>query len=260
MKHLIRAACIAAIAAPAFCADMVITKSKHTDAVKMMGQETAARDSTEVTWVGKQKLRHEEGDRVTIVRTDLKKMYLLDTSAKTYTTLDLPFDLMKQVPAEMAPMMESMFAGMKVTVTPTTETKKVKDWNATKYTVEMTMPMGAVKKEVWATKDVAFDKANHHELMSAMLSLLPGGAAMAAEWGKIDGFPVLVEGTQSMMGNEVKSTESVTSVETKDAAEGLYDLPKDFTEKPFDFMAEMQRRSPGGKSGAAPKKLPPSGH
>jgi hypothetical protein len=247
-----RTACAAffvLLSAPALCADLVITKAKHSDAATMMGRSIPAKDSTSVTWMGKDRMRNEEGTEVTIVRADQKKMYLLDTKAKTYSVLDMPVQIEKFIPEEMAPMMTSMFASMKMTVTPTTETKKVRDWTATKYTMSMTMPMGSSTQVVWATKDVAYDPAAFQQLKSAMMSLMPGGASMAEEWKKVEGFPVLTETTQTMMGTEIKATETVTSVESKEPAEGLYEVPKDFTLKEFDFMAEMEKKSPAAQGG-----------
>jgi hypothetical protein len=51
------------------------------------------------------------------------------------------------------------------------------------------------------------------------------------------------------MGTEIKATETVTSVESKEPAEGLYEVPKDFTLKEFDFMAEMEKKSPAAQGG-----------
>jgi hypothetical protein len=241
---------VALLSAPAFCADLVITKAKHSDAVKMGGQEQPATDTTEITWMAKDRMRNEEGDRVTIVRADLKKMYLLDTKAKTVSTIDLPFDMKKYMPPDMAPMVEQMMGQMKVTVTPTTETKKIKEWNAVKYTMTTTLPMGgALTQEIWATKDVELDRAAFQELSGAMMSTGMGGAAMAAEHKKIEGLPVLTERTQTMMGMSFKSREEITSIEKKDAPEGLYEVPKGYTEKPFDPMSEenMGGRGPGAK-------------
>lgn len=226
-------------AGPALTSDTVITKAKHSDAVSMMGHEQPAKDTVEVTWIGKDHMRVEDGEDVTIVRADLKKMYKLNTAAKTFSTVDLPLDMKKYVPAEVAPMIEHMMGQMKVTVTPTTETKKIKDWNATRYTMTMSMPMGAsVTQEIWATKDITIDPAAH-EMRISFLSADPMvGAAMASEMRKVDGVPVLSETTMVVMGNESMSREEVTSIEQKEAPAGFYDVPAGFTEKPFDPMAE----------------------
>ena len=261
MRFAATVALVALFSAPALCADLVITKSKHSDAMKMPGQEQPAKDTTEVTWMGKDRMRQEEGEQVTIVRADEKKMYILDTKAKTVSTIDLPFDMKKymppDMPPDMAPMIEQMMGQVKVVVTPTTETKKIKDWNATKYTMTMSMPMpmgGGFTQEIWATKDVEFDRAVFQELSGAMMATGMGGAPMAAEYKKIDGLAILTERTQTMGGMTIKSREEVTAIETKEAPEGLYDVPKGYTEKRFDPMGEgaMGGRGPGGRPGGQP--------
>lgn len=245
MKILARLALAVALSSPAVAGDLVVTKEKHTDAGTMMGQAQPAQDSVEVIWIGKDRLRVEEGNSVTIVRSDLKKMYQLDTQAKTYTAIDLPIDLKKYVPTEMAPMIEQMASQMKVTVTPTSEIKKIKDWDATRYTLSMSMPMGGGStQEMWVVKGLDADRAGWQEMYCTLLGTTPFGSAMATEMRKIDGLPVLTERTQSMMGSEIKSRESVVSVEQKEPAADLYDLPKGYTEKPFDPMADMQRGTP----------------
>lgn len=238
MRLIATLSLIALFSVPSFCADLVITKSKHSDAMKLPGSEQPATDTTEVTWFGKDRMRSEEGTRVTIVRADLNKLYMLDTKAKTVSTIDLPFDMKKYVPAEMAPMVEQMMGQIKVTVTPTDETRKIKDWNATKYTMSMTLPMGGkMTQDLWATKEIEFDRPAFSQLSAAMMSTGPGGASMAAEHKKIEGFVVLTEGTQMVMGQSTKTSEAVTLVETKEAPEGWYDIPKDYTVKPFDLLA-----------------------
>lgn len=246
MKTLLQLTLAACLTTPALCADLVITKEKHTDRAKVMGQEQPAKDTKEVVWTGKERMRIEEGDKVTIVRLDLKKLYMLDTKAKTSSTLDLPVDVSKMLPEEMRPMMEQMFSQITVTVTPTEETKKVKDWDTTKYKMTMSLPMGgSMDQEMWVTKDIGGKREGWHDMYAAVMSVNPVRAGMVEEMKKIDGVPVLVERTQKMMGSEIKSREAVISVEEKEAAEGFYDVPKDYKDKPFDPMAEIQM-GPGG--------------
>ena len=250
MKIALSLASLAVLSSPAWCGDTVITKAKHSDAA--MGQP--AKDTTEVQWIGKDHMRVEEGTSVTIVRADLKKMYMLDTAAKTVTTVDLPFDMKKYMPAEMAPMMEHMAAQTRVTVTPSTETQMVKDWNATKYTMSMTMPMGGSMTQVmWVTKDIGTDRAGWQDMLAAQVASNPFASGMAAEMKKIDGIAVQVERTMVMMGSESKSTENVLTVETKDAPAGHYDVPAGYTEKPFDPMSGMMGGPPGRGAGRPPR-------
>lgn len=248
MKILSALVLVAGTAGPALCSDYVVTREKHTDAGTMMGQAQPAQDTREVTWIGTDRMRVEEGNKVTIVRADLKKMYMLDVDAKTCSTLDLPLDIKKFVPADMAPMMEQMMSQMKVTVTPTAETKPIGEWNTTRYTLALTMPMGPTStQEMWVTKDFGIDPSVWHDMYGALLSASPVGPSMAAEMKKVDGIPVLVERTQKVMGSELKSTERVISVEQKEAPADLYEPPKDYTAKPFDPMAEMMKGAPGGR-------------
>jgi hypothetical protein len=253
----LKGALIVALASPALCADLVITQTKHTDASKSPGgRDQPAKDVTSTIWLGKDRMRIEDGEQTIIVRADQKKLYMLDAKAKTASVIDLPFDMKKYVPPEAAPMFESMMAGMKATLTPTTETKKIGEWNATKYTLTYTRPMGpagdmSTTEEIWATKDVAVDRAAWNEMSSSMWSFV-GGPAMAEEMKKIEGLPILVERTQTMMGSTTKSKDTVTSVASKDAPEGAYEVPKDFTQKPFNPMEDMKGGGMGGGRRAKP--------
>lgn len=263
MKHLISFALIAALATHAL-ADTKITTAKHADASKGMGGEMPAKDSTQTTWFAKDKMRIEDGENVTIVRTDLKKMFVLHPSDKTYSAIDLPFDLKKYLPPEIAPMMEQQWTPTKITLTPTTETKKIKDWNTTKYTLVQEVMSMSMTFDIWATKDVTFDRAAYADLYGAMMSMLPGGVTLAAEFKKIDAVPILTEMTfvVTMMGkSESKLRDEVTAFETKDAPEGTYDVPKDFTEKPFDLMKDnpTMPKPPARGGKARPAGGPPPG-
>jgi hypothetical protein len=229
-------------------ADLVVTKEKHADAVKMPGMEQPAKDTREVMWIGADRLRVEEGDQVTLVRADLKKMYLLDTKAKTYSAIDLPLDMKKYMPAEMAPMLEHMASQVKVTVTPTGETREIQGWTATRFTMTMAMPMGSTTQEMWATKDVAGDLTGWRDMYAAMMARNPFAGSMAAEMKKVEGLVVLSETTQTMMGSSSKSREAVLSVEEQEAPAGHYDLPQGYTEKAFDPMAGMPMGGPGKRA------------
>ena len=246
MTRLLSLAVAAVLASPALAGDLVVTTKKHDDAYSMMGQEQPAKDTTEVMWIGADRMRVDDGERVTLVRGDLKKMMILNLTAKTYSTIDLPLDMKKYLPAEAAPMMEQMASQMKTTVTPTTETKQIGTWNATRYTVSTTSPMGMnITQEIWATKDVSMNAAMQ-DMRATLMSANPMiSSGMVNEMKKVEGFPVLTERTRSMMGSDAKSREEVVSIESKDAPEGTYDVPAGFTEKPFDPMAD----SPMGRGG-----------
>lgn len=241
MKLFATLSLFTALTAPAFSADYVVTKSKHADPVKMRGVDQPAKDSTEVTWIGKDRMRTEEGDSITIVRNDLKKLYLIDSKEKTYKVIDLPVDMKKYLHPDLVPDLEKRLEQIKITVVATTETKKVKEWNATKYTMTMTMPVpkgASFTQDIWVTKDVAIDVHAWNDMSASIMCASPVGGAMAAELKKLDGVPVLVERAQSMYGKEFKGKDEVTLIEQKEPAAGLYDVPKDYTEQPFQPMGD----------------------
>jgi len=108
MKFLLPLALLAVLPGRVPTGDLVVTTSKKSEA----SQFAPASSSTEVKWIGADRMRVDDGDSVTIVRADLKKMYMIDTKAKTYSTIDLPLDMKKYIPAEYAGMMEQMMGGM----------------------------------------------------------------------------------------------------------------------------------------------------
>jgi hypothetical protein len=254
MKRLLPLLLSVALSGSALASDVVVTAKKHADAYEVMGRERRtepAKDSTIVTWIAKDRMRLEDGERVTIVRGDLKKMYLIDPAKQTYSTLDVPPDMTKYMPAEFVPRAKEMMDQLKLTVTPTGETKQIGQWNATRYTCSMDVPMGlgSVKQEVWATKDVAIDAASLQEMRAWIVAANPMGGSWAEEMKKIDGLPVLTLRTRTVRDSpgsppenvvERKETEAVTSIEQREAPAGHYDVPAGFTETPFDPMSNMQ--------------------
>lgn len=213
-------------------ADFFIKKIKHTDAVTIMGQTQPAKDEEGATWMAKEKMREDEGEnKTTIIRFDLKKIYVIDHAQKTYSEIDLPIDLEKVLPAEAKQMMQMMEVTPKVTETD--ETKKIKDWNCKKYLVEISMSMMGMnmpmKMEMWASKDLEIDLKLYEKFYAEFLSLQPMFKDFAEEFKKIEGYPVLTLFSMTMMGTETKYQEEVVSVEKKDAPAETYDLPQGYS-------------------------------
>ena len=137
MKRLLVLALAASVAATGLAgADTLITTKQHQDAFAMANRP--AKDTTQTTWLAKDRLRITGGDADILVRADQKKLFILDPSAKTGMVVDLPVDVGKIFPAEMKPVFEAM--KMAVKVTPTDETQKIGAWTARKYLVELSNP------------------------------------------------------------------------------------------------------------------------
>jgi hypothetical protein len=237
-------ACVLAV--PAWATETLITKRKITDTITAKGMEKPLEIQTELTWLGKDRLRVDVGNWTTLVRSDLGKLYQINHDAKSYSVVDLPFDLKKYITPEEAKKAEDAVAKVTVTVTPTTETKKIKDWNATKYVMTLNVPKrGVFTEQIWAVNDVGFDTKAWFEMMSVRMSLQPVGALMAAEQKKIVGMPVFIERSQVLGKNSFTGRDEVLSIECKEAPAGTFDLPKDYKEKPFELIdASMKVRPP----------------
>ena len=233
----------ALLAAPAL-ADTVISMKSHTDPV--MGQ--SARDETTTMWVGKDRMARLGGDTSFIIRGDQKKLFIIDSTDKTYSELDLPIDLAKYFPPEMQAQIGAMMQQMKMTVkvTPTEETKKIGTWNTKLYKAEIANAMGMkMDIDMWVTKDISIDFAGYRELSNSLQGLQLGFEDVAREMAKIDGISVLTETTMSIMGNTVKSREEFVSAETKAAPAGTYDVPAGLTKEVFDPMKAAKKGGAG---------------
>ena len=225
--------------------DFLIKKKRHTGAVEIMGQKQPAKDEEGATYLGKDRMREDEGTtKSTVVRFDLKKIFIYDHEKKTVTEIDLPVDFDKILPPQAKQMMQMMSVTAKVT--PTQETQAINEWNCTKYLVEigismmgMDMPM---KMEMWVTKDTGINLDQYTQFYTEMISIQPMFKDFAKEFQKIDGYPVKTEMTMSMMDVETRSLEEVISVEEMDAPAGTYEVPEGFTKtdtyNPFEQKSE----------------------
>ena len=224
-------------------ADYVIKKIKHTDEFAMMGQTQPAKDEEGTTWMAKDKMRQDEGkDRTTIVRFDLKKIYLIDHAKKTYSEIDLPVDMEKILPPQSKQMFQMIQASASVTATE--ESQTIKNWKCKKYLVEIALSMMGmsmpIKMEIWASKDVGIDLNLYNKFNAEILSTNPMFKGLAEELKKMEGYPVLTKVSMNIMGAEQKYKEELVSAEEKDAPAGTYDPPKDYSITSFDPMEQKE--------------------
>lgn len=262
MKTLQGLTFVTLLSAPAFAAptDTMMVRKTHTDAYTLGPNETPAKDTTQTIWLTKDRVRVDSDENTVILRLDDKKMYLVDPKSKTYSTIELPFDMKKYLPPEMGELYDKMKASSPITatVTVTDEKKKIHDWTSKKFQLSMQGGMGGgMSEEIWTTTDIAIDTPALGEMMRLKASMMPGGEAVAEEMKKITGIPVMTDRTQSMGPATIKTHEELVSVEQKDAPAGAFDVPKDYTEKPFDPMSKAMGSGPKMKSkGPPPGKQP----
>jgi len=217
-------------------ADTKIIQQVHTDG--MMGQPPT--EATNTIWITKDKMRTDSGDTSVVVRLDTMKLYLLDHGQKVYNTINLPPNIAKLLPAEMQQMMSSM--QLTITVTPSDETKEIQGLKVRRFDVAMSNSMMQLKQTVWACKDAGFDYVSGRDAYAAMQSMQPGmGKGAFDELKKVDGFQLEMEGTITMMGNNIGMSQKTVSIDDQIAPLGTYEPPSDYTEQPFDPMAHMRR-------------------
>lgn len=226
---------------PAASADTKMVMKNQTDAYQMMGQSVPAEETDVTFWVGDDRAARSDGDSTLIIRSDEKKLYMVDHTNETYSVMDMPVDVMSLFPEEtrqqMAPMMESM--KMSATVEKSGETREVNGWAAERWDVTLSNAMGMkIVSQVWASTDVDVDLDSFRSLTKAMASLQPGFAAAAEELLKIEGVPVLMESDVQMMGNSFGSREELLSASTEDAPAGTYEVPEGYEMKEYNPMAQ----------------------
>lgn len=253
----IRALLLVALAAPA-TADVLFTRSVHTDEVQTPQGVLPAKDETQTIWLGKDMLRAEMGSSTFIVRLDTRKLYVLDPAARTYSALDLPVNLAKHVAPDQVPVYEQIKARLAITtlVTTTDETERMKGWGTKKFKVQLTSSQGPLSEEtIWTTKDIEVDWSTFWEAQAALRSLQPGSESYIQEMRKLDGVTVKAERIRMQGERKIRSVDELVSAERRDAPQGVYEPPKDYTEKPFDTIVEI-RRLMGARPNAGPGDAP----
>ena len=220
-------------------ADIKVVKMTHQDGFTVMGQTQPPEDREQTSWIGTDRMYMDQGTTTTIVRLDLMKLYVIDHDTKSYHVLELPVDLSTLVPPEMQPMLSMM--QFDVTVSPSDERKQIGEWDARRYDMTMTSQMFSMKTTMWVTKVAGYDPQAFNSMYVHLNSLQPGMADAVKEMSKVDGLVVEQKGVMTMMGNEVGTSEKTVSIDNIAAPAGTYEPPAGYTEKPFDFMARMQR-------------------
>lgn len=220
-------------------ADHVIKGKKHTDAFSMAGRSQPAKDEDTTTWLAKDKMRQDVGEVTTLIRMDKNKMYMINHSDKTYSEMDLPFNLEEILPADAKQMMDAM--DISSSITDTGETQTINNWKCKKYLVEISVSMMGmsmpIKMDLWTSKDLGVDLNEFKQLYTKTLAMNPMFKDFIGEFEKIDGYPVLTEFSMDMMGAQQKYKEEVISVEKTSPPAGTYDLPEGYTKtayNPFD--------------------------
>jgi hypothetical protein len=238
--HLLLALTLLAVAATSAAADTLLSIQGHTDGVRIGNRAQEARDSKVAVWLGADRMRRDEGTLSVIVRRDQKKIYIVNHSDRTYTMVDLPVDWMKLVPPRDQDSFKRFLAdnAMQAAVTPSTESKKIRGWDAHRVDLAVSNAHGLkIATQMWVTKALASYDA-YNQMSADVLSLQPNNVDWSKKLSQLGGFPVFQDTTVTVGGTSFKSREELLASETKDAPAGTYDVPAGFTSKPFDPYAQ----------------------
>ena len=240
MKAL-SAAILVTLAAPAR-ADLMFVKKITTGAVKTEAGETKSREDTQVVWFGADRMRMERARATYVIRFDQQKLYILFPD-KTYSALDLPLDLRRQVPADKLAEYDELAAKTATTtnVTPLGEHGTFREWKTSKFALKTTSPSRASDDVVWTTKDIEIDWDMYWKAQSVVLALQPNGERSATEMRKLEGITVQADRKLTFGGNVIDVHEELVTFERKAAPEGLYDVPPGYTLKTFDVLPDLRQ-------------------
>jgi hypothetical protein len=237
-------------------ADIFMKQKNHTDGMQIMGQTQAAKDEIQTIWIAEEKIRSDSEEGSMILRLDQGKIYFIDHAKKTYSEMPMEMGMMmdEQIKKSMEEegmgseeqqaamgMMQGM-TQMKITITPTTEKKKIGNWNCQKYNQELVMMMGPMHGEIWATEDLKMDYDLYNKYMAAMMG--KGGmfgdfmSQIVTEMKKINGVPVLTVSTMNMMGTSIKSTQELIEYKEGTAPAGHFNIPSGY--KKTEMMWEQK--------------------
>ncbi len=219
-------------------ADMFLKQATHSDAFEMMGQKQPETNDTTIMWLAKDMSCYQTPKVTFIVRADKGLMYMINHEEKSY--VEMPVDLMgmlvdaaeaedSEAGEQVKAIAQGVMGSMKVTVTPTDETKEIKDWDSKKYAVEMSTMMMKGTQEIWATEDISVDPVLYQASMNAAMGQMPGFEDVMEEMKKIKGVPVASTLEMNMMGQIMISSSELLEAGEKDAPAGVYNLPEGYT-------------------------------
>ncbi len=224
-------------------AETVVNLKHHSDPVQLMGQSVPAKDEIHSYWFGSDGVRFDQGDTSIVMNWAQKKMYVVTHPDKSYSSIELPIDVKKVFPPEVAGMMDQMMQMMGGTtkVTPLDKVGNYAGSSCKFYRIELSMPMMTTLMDSCLSEKLPINYDRFRELIDAQGQLFPNAKWMK-EFAKLNGFPLRTDSTVTMMGKTFASWSELIGVEEKPAPAGLYQPPPGYREIPFDPMGQSQQR------------------
>jgi hypothetical protein len=225
-------------------ADMFIKQKQHTDGYTIAGNNVEETNEVINVWIGEKGLRSDGEGQSILVRNDTKNVYIIDHTQKEYTTVPFSqFDSISDaITTSGLPDFVTNMIKMTATVTPTSETKKIGNYNCKKYLQTIKNAAMSIETVLWVTKDIKVDVELYKKYLTSMLAATPAMRQLlgdiSKEIAKIDGVYVLSNTVTNTMGNEIKSSAEVLEVKEGTAPAGTYDLPAKYKEVTYEESDE----------------------
>ncbi|MBN1577030.1 MAG: hypothetical protein JW913_10785 [Chitinispirillaceae bacterium] len=228
-------------------ADTYLKYKKTTDSYTVAGKTVPETTGEAIAWVGSKQASYEDGEgHRSIFTFATKTLTVIDLNKKTGSTIKV--DSMQSMinkaiddnmeDAESAAATKEMMQGMmgammkgSMTVTKTSEQRKIGAWKCTKYLVDLKIAMGSTKSESWVTEQIKINPAAFNMIKNGMLALMPGFGDIAKEVEKIKGIPVKTVSTSQAMNTTIRSTELLLESAEKAAPKGIYSVPEGYKEQ-----------------------------
>lgn len=194
-------------------------------------------------WISETKIRTDEPAQSALMDLDAGTMTLLDHKKKTFSTITFAeinqagAQSQQDVPPEMAAMLGSMMK-MEISITPTGESKKIREWQCSGYKQTLAMGMVSSESQLFATPQLKMYTAAMNKLRASLLALQPGAMKMAGtaleEYAKIDGVIVWQQSTSTVMRQNIVTTIELIDYQDKPAPAGTYTIPAKYKQKKFE--------------------------
>lgn len=227
-----------ALFASGLMADVYMKQKTSSSGFQMMGQSQPGEEKITEIWMTKDKIASISPTESSIMLANENKIVFIDHTKKTWTEMVLSSDAIsdqmggedmdEEDKAAFNQMMQGM-TNIKITVTPTSETKKIGNWTCKKYIQSVEMFTGPMNSEIWATESLNLDQDLYTKFMSSMFAKMPGMKKSMSkyvdEMKKIKGVAVLTTMKNTIMGNEMTSKTELLEFKNATAPASVFKVP-----------------------------------
>lgn len=226
-------------------ADVFIKQQEQKEAVYHHGNVDPATMTTFEIWIGDGKLSYKRKNIELLVDQEKGKACLVNHDTKTYAETSLPVHLDNIADEEYAPRLEMFRTQGELK----TLDKKKKIGDRTCKLVEVTTwilyeenRFNETVTEACLTTDLPFDLKKAQKMLKEIQGLNNFDEGFYKEVVALEGFLIEAVSTQYMEGTHIPSKLETLEMSIKEAPQGTYTIPENFTKKERLTRAEILGR------------------